>query len=113
MSMLPLSLVVSRLGVSLPLCSGFGQAIAVRFVEEGAKVILLSRGDCDATLALIGTIEGLSVPVEEVRGAVAHASPAVVVVVEVVVVVVCFCCPLVGGTCFHFFSFSLYIGLIP
>jgi len=45
---------------------GFGQAIAVRFVEEGAKVVLMARGDCDETLALIGKIKGLSVPVNEI-----------------------------------------------
>jgi NAD(P)-dependent dehydrogenase (short-subunit alcohol dehydrogenase family) len=32
---------------------GFGQAIAVRFVEEGAKVVLLSRGSCDETIDLV------------------------------------------------------------
>ena len=38
---------------------GFGQAIAIRFVEEGGKVVMLSRGGCDETLRLIGTIGGL------------------------------------------------------
>jgi len=38
---------------------GFGQEIAVRFVEEGAKVVLLSRGSCDETLKMIASIEGL------------------------------------------------------
>eukprot|EP00051_Salpingoeca_urceolata_P029868 m.491286 g.491286 ORF g.491286 m.491286 type:complete len:283 (-) comp29582_c0_seq1:19-867(-) len=38
---------------------GFGQTIAVRFVEEGAKVVLLSRGGCDETLGLISAIEGV------------------------------------------------------
>jgi len=40
---------------------GFGQAIAVRFVEEGAKVVLLSRGSCQSTLEQIGKIDGVSV----------------------------------------------------
>lgn len=38
---------------------GFGQAIAIRFVEEGARVVLLSRGGCDKTIELIAKIEGL------------------------------------------------------
>jgi len=38
---------------------GFGQGIAVRFVEEGAKVVLLSRGSCDETINLIKKIEGV------------------------------------------------------
>eukprot|EP01116_Phalansterium_solitarium_P008838 TRINITY_DN22805_c0_g1_i1.p1 TRINITY_DN22805_c0_g1~~TRINITY_DN22805_c0_g1_i1.p1 ORF type:complete len:280 (+),score=65.47 TRINITY_DN22805_c0_g1_i1:58-897(+) len=38
---------------------GFGQAIAVRFVEEGAKVVLLSRSPCDETLQLIASIDGV------------------------------------------------------
>jgi len=37
---------------------GFGQAIAVRFVEEGAKVVLLSRSECTETVNLIKTIKG-------------------------------------------------------
>jgi NAD(P)-dependent dehydrogenase (short-subunit alcohol dehydrogenase family) len=45
---------------------GFGAAIAVRFVEEGARVVLLSRGHCDDTLALIGSIAGLKAPVADV-----------------------------------------------
>jgi len=45
---------------------GFGQAIAVRFVEEGAKVLLLSRSPCTETFALIGKIAGLSKSVDEV-----------------------------------------------
>jgi len=40
---------------------GFGQAIALRFVEEGAKVVLLARGSCQTTLELIGKIEGVQV----------------------------------------------------
>jgi len=40
---------------------GFGEAIAVRFVEEGAKVVLAARGDCDETLKLIGEIRGVDV----------------------------------------------------
>jgi len=39
---------------------GFGQAIAIRFVEEGAKVMLVARGDCNETLELIGKIKGLT-----------------------------------------------------
>lgn len=38
---------------------GFGQAIAVRFVEEGARVALLSRTSCDETMKLIASIEGV------------------------------------------------------
>ena len=38
---------------------GFGQAIAVRFVEEGARVVLFSRRGCADTVALIASIEGL------------------------------------------------------
>ena len=38
---------------------GFGQAIAVRFVEEGAKVVLLSRSACDETMKLIEAIVGV------------------------------------------------------
>ena len=37
---------------------GFGQAIAVRFVEEGAKVVLLARSGFEESLALINSIEG-------------------------------------------------------
>jgi len=40
---------------------GFGQAIAIRFVEEGAKVVLVARGDCNETLQLIGQIPGVDV----------------------------------------------------
>jgi NAD(P)-dependent dehydrogenase (short-subunit alcohol dehydrogenase family) len=32
---------------------GFGQAIAVRFVEEGARVVMLSRSRCDETMKLV------------------------------------------------------------
>lgn len=39
---------------------GFGQAIAVRFVEEGGRVALLSRSSCDETLGLISKIEGIA-----------------------------------------------------
>jgi len=38
---------------------GFGQAIAVRFVEEGARCVLISRSSCAETLKLIGAIEGV------------------------------------------------------
>ena len=39
---------------------GFGQAIAVRFVEEGAKVVLCSRSGCDKTVEIIKDIVGIS-----------------------------------------------------
>ena len=59
-----------RLGGKVAVISGasrgFGAAIAVRFVEEGARVVLLSRGHCDDTLALIGSIAGLKAPVADV-----------------------------------------------
>lgn len=45
---------------------GFGQAIAVRFVEEGARVALLSRTAPTDTLALIASIPGLAVAVDAV-----------------------------------------------
>lgn len=32
---------------------GFGQGIALRFIEEGAKVVLLSRGSCEETINLV------------------------------------------------------------
>lgn len=38
---------------------GFGQAIAVRFVEEGGKVVLLARSSMDETYGLIKQIEGV------------------------------------------------------
>ena len=38
---------------------GFGQAIAIRFAEEGAKVVPFSRSGCDETVRLIGQIDGL------------------------------------------------------
>ena len=44
---------------------GFGQAIAVRFVEEGAKVVCLSRSSCEETFKLIASIEGAP-PVDDV-----------------------------------------------
>jgi NAD(P)-dependent dehydrogenase (short-subunit alcohol dehydrogenase family) len=37
---------------------GFGQAIAVRVLEEGARVVLLARSSFAETLALINSIEG-------------------------------------------------------
>jgi len=40
---------------------GFGRAIAVRFVEEGAKVVILARGSCEATLGEIANIRGVNV----------------------------------------------------
>jgi hypothetical protein len=39
---------------------GFGQAIAVRFIEEGGYVAMLSRSSCDETLKLISSIEGIT-----------------------------------------------------
>ena len=39
---------------------GFGQAIAIRFAEEGAKVVLCSRSGCDKTVDLISDIEGVN-----------------------------------------------------
>jgi len=39
---------------------GFGESIAVRFVEEGARVVLVARGDCDDTLRIIGNIHGVA-----------------------------------------------------
>eukprot|EP00040_Diaphanoeca_grandis_P016845 m.87369 g.87369 ORF g.87369 m.87369 type:complete len:284 (-) comp26062_c0_seq1:276-1127(-) len=38
---------------------GFGQAIAIRFVEEGARVVCLSRSGCQETLDFIATIDGI------------------------------------------------------
>jgi len=38
---------------------GFGRAIAVRFVEEGARVVLLARGSCQPTLDEIDLIDGV------------------------------------------------------
>lgn len=38
---------------------GFGQAIAIRFVEEGAKVVAFSRSGCAETMELISKIKGL------------------------------------------------------
>jgi NAD(P)-dependent dehydrogenase (short-subunit alcohol dehydrogenase family) len=45
---------------------GFGQAIAVRFVEEGAKVVMLSRSGCDETLGMIRSIGGFTGDVDAV-----------------------------------------------
>jgi 3-hydroxybutyrate dehydrogenase len=39
---------------------GFGQAIAVRFVEEGARVVLLARSSLAETMSQIYAIEGAS-----------------------------------------------------
>ena len=39
---------------------GFGQAIAVRFVEEGARVVLCSRSGCDKTVEIIRDIVGIN-----------------------------------------------------
>jgi NAD(P)-dependent dehydrogenase (short-subunit alcohol dehydrogenase family) len=46
---------------------GFGQAIAVRFVEEGARVAMVDFVSCRETLDLIASIPGLGAPVAEVR----------------------------------------------
>jgi NAD(P)-dependent dehydrogenase (short-subunit alcohol dehydrogenase family) len=45
---------------------GFGQAIAVKFVEEGCRVVLLDVLDCSETLAKIGAIHGLNQPLKDV-----------------------------------------------
>ena len=37
---------------------GFGQAIAVRVLEEGARVVLLARSSFDETLALLRSVKG-------------------------------------------------------
>ena len=39
---------------------GFGQAIAVRFLEEGAKVVLLARSSMAETLGLMNQIAGIT-----------------------------------------------------
>ena len=39
---------------------GFGQSIAIRFIEEGAKVVLCSRSGCSKTVDLIKEIKGIS-----------------------------------------------------
>ena len=39
---------------------GFGQAIAVRFLEEGANVVMLSRSPCAETVALMSQVRGAS-----------------------------------------------------
>jgi len=44
---------------------GFGEAIAVRFVEEGAKVVVFSRGGCDDTVKKISQIPDLPGKVED------------------------------------------------
>ena len=38
---------------------GFGQAIAIRFVEEAAKVVLCSLDACDETVEIISNIKGI------------------------------------------------------
>ena len=38
---------------------GFGQAIAVRFAEEGARLALCSRGGCKETVGRIAAIRGV------------------------------------------------------
>ena len=37
---------------------GFGQGIAVRFLEEGANVVMLSRSSCAETVALMEQVAG-------------------------------------------------------
>lgn len=39
---------------------GFGQAIAIRFLEEGARVVMLARSSFAETMALLNKIEGTS-----------------------------------------------------
>ena len=39
---------------------GFGQGIAVRFLEEGAKVVMLARSSMAETLGLMAKIEGIT-----------------------------------------------------
>lgn len=39
---------------------GFGQAIAIKFVQEGCRVVLLDVLDCSETLAKIGAIENMN-----------------------------------------------------
>ena len=39
---------------------GFGQAIAVRFLEEGANVVMLSRSPCAETLSLMAQVAGVT-----------------------------------------------------
>ena len=46
--------------------TGFGQGLAVRFVEEGARVVLISRSACDDTLKQIAAIEGFTGAPEDV-----------------------------------------------
>jgi NAD(P)-dependent dehydrogenase (short-subunit alcohol dehydrogenase family) len=41
---------------------GLGQAIAIKYVEQGCRVILLDVLDCHETLAKIGAIENLNKP---------------------------------------------------
>lgn len=38
---------------------GFGQAIAIKFAQEGCRVVLLDVQDCDETLEKVGAIESL------------------------------------------------------
>ena len=38
---------------------GFGQAIAIRFVEEAAKVVLCSLDACNETVEIISKIKGI------------------------------------------------------
>ena len=45
---------------------GFGQAIAVKYVEEGCRVVLLDILPCSETLAKIGAIQGLDKPLSDV-----------------------------------------------
>lgn len=45
---------------------GFGQAIAVKYVQEGCRVVLLDVLDCSETLAKIGAIDNLNQPLSVV-----------------------------------------------
>jgi|EP00945_MAST-04E_sp_MAST-4E-sp1_P001172 NAD(P)-dependent dehydrogenase (short-subunit alcohol dehydrogenase family) len=49
-----------RVAIITGASQGFGQAIAIRFVEEGCKVVLVSRRGCDATMKILSTIEGVA-----------------------------------------------------
>ena len=51
---------VGKVAVVTGASRGFGQAIAIRFIEEGAKVVLCSRSGCETTINKIAEIEGIS-----------------------------------------------------
>jgi len=44
---------------------GFGQAIAVKYVEEGCRVVLLDVLECSETLAKIGAIKNIDKPLSD------------------------------------------------